>query len=61
MTVTKFWHNPIIQVLITDEALGLRMEIEDFKKALKKELGVEVDVAIDKIIGVIKEESRKVV
>lgn len=63
LTITKFWHNPIIQVLITNEGLGLRMEIEDFKKAVKEEVskGADLDGAISKVIDGIKEESRKAV
>lgn len=63
LTITKFWHSPIIQVLITNEGLGLRMDIEDFKKAVRAELSREanLEAAISRVIDGIKEESRKAV
>ena len=66
VTVTKYWHNPQIQILVTVEALGLRMSMDDFKKALKKEMGKKelnsvIDGAVYRIIEGMKEESRKVV
>jgi len=62
VTITKYWHNPRIQVLVTNEGIGLRMNIEDFKEALRREMKIHsLDAAISRIIEGIKEEASKVV
>ena len=39
ITISKHWNSPQIHVWVTDEEIGLQMDMEDFRKALKLELG----------------------
>jgi hypothetical protein len=66
VTITRLWHNPQIQILVSNEAIGLRMSMADFREALKAEIGKPecnqtIDNAITRILEGIKEESRKAV
>jgi len=66
VTITKYWHKPQIQVLVTFDVIGLRINMDDFKEALKMEIGNKemdstIDGAILRIIEGIKEEARKAV
>lgn len=66
VTITKYWHNPQIYILVSNEAIGLRITLDDFKKAVKKEINKKdidplVDQAFAKVIEGIKEESKKAV
>jgi C-terminal processing protease CtpA/Prc len=73
LTISRKWHNPQIEVAISNEGINLKMDMADFKEALKREIGSitwtfrketfnqMLDEAITKIISGIKEESAKVV
>jgi hypothetical protein len=64
VTVTKLWHHPGIQILVTNEAIGMRMGMDDFIQALKAEIGnpgVDIEGAVKRIVEGIKEESKKAV
>jgi lipoate-protein ligase A len=39
LTISKHWNNPEIKTTITNEAIGLKMDIADFITALKDEIG----------------------
>ena len=39
VTISRHWNSPKITTTITDEEIGLQMDMEDFRKALKSELG----------------------
>ena len=73
LTISKKWNNPQIKTTITNEDISLEMNMEDFKKALKQEIGSitwtfkkdtfnkMVDEAIQRVISGVKEESAKVI
>lgn len=73
LTVSRYWHNPQILHVIWKDGISLTMSLEDFKVALKKELGSVrwifraktfeslIDKAFESIVSSIKEESAKVV
>lgn len=72
ITILRKWNHPQIHIWISDEEIGLKMSIEDFKEALKKEIGSVtwvfrkesfekmLDNAINQIISDIKKESAKI-
>jgi hypothetical protein len=39
VTISRKWHNPKIEVWLSDEEIGLKIEFDDFIMALKKEIG----------------------
>lgn len=73
ITVSRKWSNPKIRTDINNDGIALSMDIEDFKSALREELGSpalvmtkkalagKIDSAIDAIVRGIKAESSKVV
>ena len=76
ITVSKRWNKPKINITIDKTqggGLSLSMDIEDFKTAVKKEIGSiamvfkastfsdKFDIAVENVIMGIKEESIKVV
>lgn len=73
VTISKKWHNPWINITIDTEGIELRMSMDDFREALKREVGSitwvfkketfdsQLDAAITRVISGIKEESAKVV
>ena len=72
ITVSRKWNNPHIKTTITNEEISLQMDMDDFKSALKIEIGSVtwtfkketfnkmLDEAIMRVISGIKEESTKV-
>jgi len=72
-TISKKWNHPEFKYIITDEGMSCEMDFEDFKKALKQEIGSitwtfkretfekKLDKAIQIIIDGAKEESSKLV
>ena len=73
VTISKKWGHPQINITMDQEGIALKMDIEDFKIALKQEIGsvtwvlkketldLRLDEAINRIISGVKEESAKVV
>lgn len=73
VTVTRKWNNPEIFSTVNAESISLSMKIEDFKEAVKMELGSvafvftkdtlskKIDDAFQRVLQGIKEESSKVV
>ena len=73
ITISRKWDNPKIEVTITNEDISLIMDMEDFKTALKQEIGSitwtfkkdtfnkMLDEAIQRVISGVKEESAKVI
>ena len=73
VTVSRKWNNPRITTTISSTGISLEMDMDDFKEALKRELGSiamvftkgqlsqRIDDAVRSIIEGIKEESIKVV
>ncbi len=71
ITVSRKWNNPAITTVVEDSGISLSMNLEDFKTALKQEIGsvtwtfrkdtidAKIDSAIDTIIEGIKQESSK--
>lgn len=73
VTISKKWNNPQINILIDVEGIELKMDLSDFREALKREIGSitwtfkketfdsQLDAAITRVISGIKEESAKVI
>lgn len=73
VTISKKWNNPQINIMIDVEGIELKMNMDDFREALKREVGSitwvfkketfnsQLDAAITRVISGIKEESAKVV
>lgn len=76
ITTSRYWNNPQIRTVITDDFIALRMTMDDFVNALKREMEAagpiwrvvtqaelekRVDAAVLKIIEGVKEESAKAV
>lgn len=73
ITISRYWNNPKITTKVTNQEISLEMSLDDFKEALKKEIGSvttvltkagfeqKVDKAFVNIIEGIKEESAKVI
>lgn len=62
--ISRQWHNPEIDTVISTDGISLSMKIEDFKKALAIELNTsddKVSEAVDQVILGIKKESVQVV
>lgn len=71
--ISRKWNNPQFKYVITDEDMSCEMNLDDFIRALKQEIGSvtwtfkkdtfekNLDMAIQKIIRGAKEESVKVV
>ncbi len=62
VTISRKWHNPQIEITLTNEAISLEMQMDDFVEALKKELDTEKFVAaikesIGSITWVVKKET----
>jgi hypothetical protein len=66
IVISRKWNNPKISVVVTDEELSFAIDLDDFMKAVKMELGVEgefatkISVAVDTVLRGIKGESVKV-
>ena len=64
VTVSRHWDNPQILSNITIEGIAIGMEIKDFTKALKIEMGLTddaMDRAVVRVLEKMKEESAKVI
>ena len=73
ITISRTWNNPQIRITVTSEEMSLEMDMEDFKVALKQEIGSvtwtfkkqtfekAMDEAIRRVISGVKEESMKVI
>jgi len=64
VTVSRHWDNPQILSNITIEGIAIGMEIKDFTKALKIEMGLTddaMDKAVVRVLEKMKEESTKIV
>ena len=73
VTVSRYWNNPKITTTVSNEGIFLQMDMDDFIKTLKTEVGAvtwvftkaefekRIDDAVLKIISGVKEESIKVV
>ena len=64
VTVSRHWDNPQILSNITIEGIAIGMEIKDFTKALKIEMGLTddaMDRAVVRVLEKMKEESSKVI
>ena len=73
ITVSRYWNNPQIMTVLWKDGISLTMNLDDFVKALKEEVGSitwvfrkstfeeMMDTAIKSIVEKIKEESVKVV
>ena len=73
VTISKKWNNPQISIMIGVEGIELKMSMDDFREALKQEVGSitwtfkkatfesALDAAIIRVLSGIKEESAKVV
>jgi len=71
VTISRKWDNPQIKTTITPEGIHLEMDIDDFREALKQEIGSitwtfkkdtfekMLDGAIQRVISGVKEESVK--
>lgn len=42
ITVSRKWHHPKIEVSVTNEEIGLKMDIEDFKRILVNEIAIDL-------------------
>jgi len=73
ITISRKWNNPKITAKVSNEEISLEMDIEDFKTALKQEIGsvtwvikkdtfdARLDDAVNKILSGVKEESAKTI
>jgi len=73
ITISRKWNNPKIEITVDVKSISLRMDMEDFKEALKSEVGsitwtfkkdtfdTMLDEAITRVIEGVKEESAKAV
>jgi hypothetical protein len=73
VTISRKWNNPKITTKVSNEEISLEMDIEDFKTALKQEIGsvtwvikkdtfdARLDDAVNKILSGVKEESAKTI
>lgn len=73
ITITRLWHRPEIEITVNNELISLKMNAEDFRKALIEEIGSVkfvfrqktfdkiVSAAFERVISGIKAESAKVV
>jgi hypothetical protein len=73
ITVSRKWNNPKIVTTLSEEGISLVMDMGDFAKALKQEIGKvtwvftqaefekRLDAAIANVLQGVKEESIKVV
>lgn len=73
VTISRYWNNPQIKIEITEEEIELKIHIDDFKEAVKQEVGSvltvftkagisqKIDKAFEAIIEGVKEESAKVI
>jgi len=73
LTISRYWTNPKIQTIITDESISLQVSLDDFISALKTEIGsvsfvfkketfnAQLDSAVNKVLEMVKEESVKVI
>lgn len=73
ITISRKWNNPKIEINIATDSIELKMDIEDFKKALLEEIGSVkfvfrqntfekvVDDAFEEVLAEIKKESSKVI
>jgi hypothetical protein len=72
VTVSRKWNNPEIKTVVEDAGIALTIELDDFKTALKQEIGsvawtfskktfdTMIDDAFVRIVEGVKEESAKV-
>ena len=73
VTISRYWKNPKITTSISTEGISIQMNMEDFITALKQEIGSvtwvvtqktfneRLDIAIEKVLAGMKEETIKVV
>lgn len=73
ITISRKWHSPHITTVVTDESISLSIDLEDFVKALIKEIGSvalvftgksfekKLKKAVENVIEGVKEESVKVI
>ena len=72
LTISRYWNNPQIETIITNDSIGLSIGLNDFAAALTKEIGSvmwtfkqatfekQVSNAIQVVLSKIKEESIKI-
>lgn len=72
VTISRYWDNPQIETIISNDGIGLSIRLNDFAKALIKEIGSvawtfkqvtfekQVSDAIQVVLSKIKEESIKI-
>lgn len=73
VTISRYWNNPKIITEVTGEKIALSMEMGDFLKAVKNEIGsvatvitkqefsTRLDKAVETVLEKVKEESVKAV
>lgn len=73
LTISRKWHSPQITTTLSNEAISLSCDLDDFFMAVQEELGsvrwvfsdatfkVKFDAAVERVIQGIKDESAKVV
>jgi hypothetical protein len=73
VTISRYWKNPKISTVVTDDSISLTISLDDFIAALKSEIGSvtstftqktfesKVDAAVSAVLEKVKEESIKVV
>ena len=71
VTISRYWDNPTITTVVTNESISLSIDINDFISFLKKEIGSialtfsnksfeeKIDNAVATVLEKIKEESAK--
>jgi len=73
ITILRKWNHPKIFMWVSNEEIGLKMDLEGFKEALKEELGSptwivrkktlseKIDQAFKDIISEMKKETKTIV
>lgn len=73
VTISRYWNNPAITTTVSNKSIGISVSMDDFKEALKHEMGSvalvfteqalsdKIDKAVIAVLEKIKEESIKVV
>lgn len=73
VTISRFWHNPAITTTFTDKLINIEIDLDDFMKALKEEIGSvtwtfkqetfekQLDEAVAVVLKKVKQETIKVI
>lgn len=73
ITISRYWHKPKIMSVVWGEGISMSIDVDDFKKALKQEIGsvrwifknstfdAVIESAFQRVVEKIKEESAKTV